>query len=563
MRRLAAPLLSLLLCSAGLPATMAQAALVQAAPSTQAAAGLADPRLAIEAAIGTANTVAVGGVILKASEVRDLYAARGWFPLWIDTDGRLDRRVDPIVARLAKAGDEGLRPSDYYVEALQGLIRSGDAEDMVAAEILLSAAVMRYGADVHSGRLVPRDVDKNFDITPKPVDRAGLATAASMLPDADAFLVELAPKHALYQQLKGALRGYEALADAGWPTIPAGESLRPGQSSDRVPVLRARLTATGEFAGDPTDQSPVYDPVLVTAVEQFQTKHGLKPDGILGRGTIATLNKQGADRMNQIIASMERLRWLPDDLGDDYLMVNLAAYTMDIVTDGKLVRTMDVVVGKPDLPTPMFNSALTYLEFNPTWTVPPSIASKEYLPKLRNDPTYLSSRNYKLFSSWSGGREMNDGSVDWEGVGAGGMRNLRIRQEPGPGNALGKVKFMMANNWSVYLHDTPSKSFFQKADRALSHGCVRLQDPIWLADYLLDGSPDWSPERRARVMGSWNPTTRINLPTPMPLYIVYQTAWVDQTGEMAFRGDIYGIDAKVIDALKARETQREQLASSR
>ncbi|WP_395674469.1 murein L,D-transpeptidase [Inquilinus sp.] len=558
---MAVPLLSLLLGAAVLPA-MAQAGLTPAASVETTT--LSDPRAAIAAAIGDAETITIDGVVMKAQAVRDLYAGRGWFPLWIDMDGRLDPRAAPIVARLAKAREEGLVPADYYVEPLQELIRSTDADDVVAADILLSAAVMRYGADVHSGRLVPREIDNTFDITPKPVDRAALVTAVSMLPDPDRFLADLAPKHALYQQLKGALSGYETLAEAGWPTIPPGESVRPGQESDRVPVLRARLAATGEFVGDPADPSRLYDPELVTAVEHFQGKHGLKPDGILGRGTLAMLNRQGPERMNQIVASMERLRWLPDDLGPDYLMVNLAAFTMDIVADGQLVRTMDVVVGKPKNQTPLFNSALTYLEFNPTWTIPPSIASKEYLPKLRNDPSYLSSRNYRLFSGWGGGsREMSGEYVDWNGVGAGTMRGLRIRQEPGPGNALGKVKFMMANNWAVYLHDTPSKSYFKRAGRALSHGCVRLQDPIWLADYLLDGSPDWSPARRERVMGSWTPTTRINLPAPMPLYLVYQTAWIDQSGEVAFRDDIYGIDAKVIAALQARETRREQLASSR
>jgi murein L,D-transpeptidase YcbB/YkuD len=562
MRRFVVPVLSLLLGAAALPAA-AQAGLTPAAASLDAAS-LSDPRAAISAAIGDAETITIDGVVLKAQAVRDLYAGRGWFPLWIDMDGRLDPRVAPIVARLAKAREEGLVPADYYVEPLQDLIRSTDADDVVAAEILLSAAVMRYGADVHAGRLVPREVDNTFDITPKPVDRAALATATSMLPDPDRFLADLAPKHALYQQLKGALSGYETLAEAGWPAIPPGESMRPGQESDRVPVLRARLAATGEFVGDPADRSRLYDPQLVAAVERFQTKHGLKPDGILGRGTLAMLNRQGPERMNQIVASMERLRWLPDDLGPDYLMVNLAAFTMDIVADGQLVRTMDVVVGQPKNQTPLFNSALTYLEFNPTWTIPPSIASKEYLPRLRSNPGYLASRNYKLFSGWGGSsREMSGDYVDWNGIGAGTMRGLRIRQEPGPGNALGKVKFMMANNWSVYLHDTPSKSYFKRSARALSHGCVRLQDPIWLADYLLNGSPDWSPARRERVMGSWTPTTRINLPAPMPLYLVYQTAWIDQSGEVAFRDDIYGIDAKVIAALQARETRREQLASSR
>lgn len=562
MNRLIAPFLSLLLCSATLPAT-AHTGLVREAAPRAAAVGLSDPRAAIEAQIGSAETVAVGGAMLKAQDVRELYAARGWFPLWIDFDGRLDRRVAPIVARLTRSGEEGLRPSDYYVEPLRRLIGASDAEDIVAAEILLSAAVMRYGADIHAGRLAPRTIDRTFDITPKPVDRAALVTAASMLPDPDAFLADLAPKHALYRQLKAALRGYDALADAGWPVVAPGESLRPGQESDRVPMLRARLAATGEFAGDPTDPSRSYDPVLVAAVEQFQARHGLKADGIVGRGTLAALNRQGADRIDRIVASMERLRWLADDLGEDYLMVNLAAYTMDIVADGGLVRTMDVVVGRPDLQTPLFSSALTYLEFNPTWTVPPSIASKEYLPRLRRDPSYLSSRNYRLFSGWGGGaREISGDYVDWEGVGSGGIRALRIRQEPGPGNALGKVKFMMVNNWSVYLHDTPSKDLFGKDNRALSHGCVRLQDPIWLADHLLEGSSNWTPDKRDRVMGRWTPTTRINLATPMPLHIVYQTAWVDQTGEVVFRDDVYGIDAKIIDALEARETRRQQLASS-
>ena len=561
MRRLAAPFLSLLLCSAVLPAA-AQAGLAPAA-TVAAQAALSDPRAAIEAEIGAAETTAIAGVMLKTQAVRDLYAGRGWFPLWIDIDGRLDRRAGPIIARLARAGEEGLRPSDYYVDQLRTLARSDAADDIVAAEVLLSAAVMRYGADVHSGRLVPRDIDPTFDITPKPVDRAALATAASMLPEPDRFLADLAPKHALYQQLKGALRGYETLAEAGWPVISAGESLRPGQEDDRVPVLRARLAATGEYGGDPADKSRLYDPDLVAALQRFQSKHGLKADGIVGRGTLTMLNRQGAGRMDQIVASMERLRWLPDDLGEDYLMVNLAAFTMDIVADGQLVRTMDVVIGKPDMQTPLFSSALTYLEFNPTWTVPQSIAVNEYLPRLRQNPSYLSSRNYKLFSGWGGGaREMSGNYVDWSSVGASGMRALRIRQEPGPGNSLGKVKFMMANNWSVYLHDTPSKGLFGRNVRALSHGCVRLQDPIWLADYLLQGSSDWTPAKRERVMGSWTPTTRINLPAPMPLHLVYQTAWVDRSGEVVFRDDVYGIDAKVIDALKLHENKREQLASS-
>lgn len=521
-----------------------------------------DPaRAAIERALG-GTVLQIGGVTIDTRDLQALYGDRAWFPLWVH-DGALDARAHDIVSVLESAGADGLMPADYYVTALDAAV--DDPARVMDAELLLSAALMRYGADLHSGRIAPRDIDRNFDIDRRPIDAEAVAVAASLVPDPVAYLQSLAPQSHDYAILKQALAGIraESAAVAEWPQVEAGPSLRPGDVSERVPVLRERLAASGDYVVetesgvDDQAASETFDDALVAAVKIFQERSGLTPDGIVGRNTLAALNAGApTNRLDSIVATMERLRWMPDDLGDDYLLVNIPGFTLDIVGDGVLVRQMDVIVGQTGRQTPLFNSALTYLEWNPTWTMPVSIATRDYLPRLRRDASYLDSHGFRVYG---GGGRVSSSYVDWH---SGSIGSYRIVQQPGPSNALGKVKFMMTNNWSVYLHDTPHHELFERDVRSFSSGCVRLSDPLWLADYLLADAPDWNAEKRARIMESWSPTTRVNLPVPMPLYITYETARVDPTsGELVFRDDIYGFDRKVIEAVESRSATLSQVAS--
>ncbi|HET8726402.1 MAG TPA: L,D-transpeptidase family protein [Alphaproteobacteria bacterium] len=517
---------------------------------------------ALAARLAGSEPVVVGDRVLDGAALRALYGARGYAPLWIGEAGILPTGEALQAGLSGLAAAEGLEPVDYYPEEIGARLRSADEEARVGLELLLSAAAMRYGADVQAGRFNPRVLGDEIDYDRKPVDRPAIALATAHAPDPIGHLRSLAPTHARYADLRTALARYRALAAAGgWPQVPGGDTLRPGDISDRLIALRDRLAVTGDYRGEPAAMpGPFYEGELVEAVRRFQARHGLGVDGVVGRRTLAAFNVPVEERVDQILASMERWRWLPADLGRRYIMVNLPDYRLILVEDGDLVRDMSVIVGQDDRRTPLFSSALTWLEFNPTWTMPRSIAVKDYLPKLLNDPSYLANHGIRLFSGWhEGAMEMDARFVDWAQIGT-GIRHYMLRQEPGPGNALGKVKFMMANNFSVYLHDTPSRGLFSRSHRALSSGCVRVEDPVWLADHLLADSARWQGSRD-RVLSGWD-TTRIDLPRPMPLHLTYTTALVDPGGEVGFREDIYGLDAAVVAAIAEARPRSVRVASA-
>lgn len=317
-------------------------------------------------------------------------------------------------------------------------------------------------------------------------------------------------------------------------------------------------TVDDQIADEATGSDTLFDDALAAAVEAFQEHHGLAVDGVVGPRTLAAMNVDAETRIGQVIATMERWRWLPDDLGATHIVVNLPDFHLELVEDGLVTRRMKVIIGQDERQTPLFSSALTWLEFNPTWTMPTSIAYRDYLPKLLDDPAVLDQNNIRLYSSWSqDAPQLSAQDIDWQEVGS-GIRGYMLRQDPGPGNALGKVKFMMANSFSVYLHDTPSRYLFARAHRSYSSGCVRVEDPIWLADYLLQDHSLW-PSRRERVLNGWT-TTRFNLPEPMPLHMVYHTAWLDDLDRVVYREDVYGLDTLVLEAIAGRSAIGTQLA---
>ncbi len=520
---------------------------------------------AIAERLAGGGRVTVSGRDLAAPDLRALYAPRDYAPLWVGRDGP-SPRVRELLDALAGAGREGLVVDDYYRDEIDNALVGTGLADRVAAELLLSAAAMRYGADVAVGRIDPRRLTDQIDFGPRSIDRPALALTAATTPDVDAYLNGLAPARPAYDDLRRALAQYRELAAAGgWPTVPDGPLLRPGDAGDRAPALRARLEVTGDWsahaaAGGDRD-APVHDEALVAAVERFQARHGLAVDGIVGPRTLAALNVPATVRVGQIVATMERWRWLPDALGNRHLLVNVPDFSLTVVDNEQAVRRMKVIVGRPTRPTPLFSSDLTWMEFNPTWTMPTSIAEKDYLPVLLDDPGYLADHNIRLYSGWQAGAdELSATDIDWSLVGR-GIRGMMLRQEPGSGNALGKVKFMMANRFSVYLHDTPGRSLFSRDVRTFSSGCIRLAEPLWLADYLLDGAARWRGTRRASILDGWD-TTRMSMPASMPLHVVYVTAWIDDQGRMNFRDDIYDIDSGLLDALAVARPPHQQLVQA-
>jgi murein L,D-transpeptidase YcbB/YkuD len=368
-----------------------------------------------------------------------------------------------------------------------------------------------------------------------------------------ASLAELLPRHSGYDRLKKTLARYRQIEAAGdWQAFPGGAKLLQGDRDQRVALLRERLAAEGflEDAGQPADLD-FFDSDLTNALKQFQTRADLEPDGVVGPQTRQALNVAVQQRIRQIIVNMERWRWLPHDLGTRYLLVNIAAFSLTVVEEGQTVLQMRVVTGRPYRRTPVFSDKITYLVLNPYWNVPPTIALEDILPKVKANPNFLTNQKIRVFQGWdSGMHEIDPASVNWQALNA---RNFpfRLRQEPGPQNALGRIKFMFPNPYDVYLHDTPSRELFAKARRDFSSGCIRIEKPFELAAYLLRKNPDWPAEKlHTAVSGPDAAEKTVKLPEPLTIHLLYWTVWVDEQGLLHFSPDIYDRDQALNDALQ-------------
>jgi murein L,D-transpeptidase YcbB/YkuD len=285
-------------------------------------------------------------------------------------------------------------------------------------------------------------------------------------------------------------------------------------------------------------------------VARFQGRHGLDPTGIVDADTLEALNVPLGDRITQMVANLERWRWMPNDLGERYILVNLPEYRMELIENGKPALAMRVVVGKTQSRTPVFSDQMTYLELNPVWNLPSTIAGDEIVPKLASDPSYLARHDMEVVKGWSNEAEPVDlGSLPSLAVLADSGSGYRLRQRPGAQNPLGQVKFMFPNEWDIYLHDTPADHLFAKEERDFSHGCVRLEKPIALAEYLLKDYPNWSPQAIQEALASGEQKT-VKLPKPLAVHLVYWTAWVEPNGTMQFRKDLYGHDTTLVAALE-------------
>jgi L,D-transpeptidase YcbB len=341
----------------------------------------------------------------------------------------------------------------------------------------------------------------------------------------------------LLPALEKSLVQYRRLAEqGGWPMVPAGPTLHPGESNERVPLLRKRLAVSGDLAV-PASQADLFDEDLKEAVQRFQSRHGLSEDGLVGVQTLRELNVPISERIFQLQASLERCEPLPPLLERRHILVNIADFTLKLFEDGKLLLSMPVIVGKTYRETPVFNGRISSLVLNPSWNVPHSIATKDILPKIKKDPGYLRRMHIKVLRDWKTGTEIDPATINWAKLSEAHFP-YRLSQEPGPDNALGRVKFLFPNPYDVYLHDTPAQELFAKDDRTFSSGCIRLSKPLELAAYLLQGTPLGSIEGLMAEIAK-EKTQSVAIPSPIAVHIVYMTAWVDRDGTIQFRRDVY------------------------
>ena len=480
----------------------------------------------------------------RAAALKAFYLAENAPLLWSKPDIRR-----AMITRMAAASLDGLKATDFPVERLRKLNKvAAQTDDAGRAiiELWFSTYFLKYTEQLKVGRVLPAKIDPNLYWQPKRIDMTGALTTFGWTGDINRFFDAWQPSIPDYRRLRVLLLRYLAIAeDGGWGQVDPGDVLKPGVDDQRVLGLRARIQSEyGPLANGGLDDSETYDAALVDAVKAFQRRHGLDADGVLGKRTLLQLNIPVELRVRQIVANMERWRWMPEKLGDHYIMVNIAGFELRRVRDRVVEERMRVVVGKPYHQTPVFSDQIEYVEINPYWNVPYSIATKEELPKLQKDP---SARAAKGFEAMVGNKPVDLRSIDWSQY---SRKNfpLRIRQRPGDNNALGRVKLMFPNRFSVYMHDTPARTLFGRSARAFSHGCIRLARPIDMTEQVLADVPGWSRQRIDAVLTS-KKNTRVSLRKPLPVHVTYATAWLDEQGEMQFRQDIYSRDLKLMNAL--------------
>jgi murein L,D-transpeptidase YcbB/YkuD len=487
---------------------------------------------------------------------REFYAKREYAPAWID--GTQPRpQIEGFVKALWAADHEGLDPELYSVktiharwrEASKGFLtqKGFEPNEAGALDARLTYLYLRYASDLADGLSDLAHADRAWHIRPEAFDPRVHLEQALEDGDITKALEGLTPETTHYRRLREALRALREQQSGGsWPLVRAALKLKPGQRSPHVASVAKRLAASGDFDGPvpPEHQPAVYDTELQEAVKRFQRRHGLQDNGVIDAALVAQMNVPIEERIRQVQMNLERWRWLPRDMGERFVLVNVPEYRLEIWDNGEVPLSMRVVVGKTDTPTPIFNDEMTHLVFSPYWNVPSSIAEGETLPAFMQDPDFLRRTNMEIVDA--SGQVVDPSSID-----VSDPTQYRFRQRPGADNSLGLVKFMFPNQHSVYLHDTPADSLFERAGRSLSHGCVRVEKPVELAQYVLRDQPEWTREKIEKAMHAGQERT-VKLKAPLPVYLGYWTARVAADGTLQFRKDIYGIDKRLTALLADR-----------
>ena len=497
-------------------------------------------------AIISADTPPAGVAKAVWADAQQFYAGREQKLAWVVADGPTEKTTEALDV-LRTADVHGLDPDAYGERDFRDTaaqLQTSDGEERERAQALamfdvrLTSALLQLGRHVATGRLTPRSVDSRWNARREPPDYvAALQTAANER--ASSFIELVQPRHPEYKALVSALTALRAQAANPWPKVPYA-SLKVGQwNAAAVVPLRQRLASAGYLPAHVSPDSAQYDADLEAAVKAFQEHHRLPPTGVLDRATIAKLNVPIESRIAQLALNLERWRWMPDDLGARHFLVNVPQFTLVAREDGKPTLDMRVVVGKRGNETPLFSDEMETVVFSPYWNVPDTIALEETAPAVAQDPEFLSRNNMEVVNA--SGKVVPAEEIPWGDPEA--LNNYRFRQRPGANNALGYVKFLFPNEHAVYLHDTPADALFKRIGRAFSHGCVRVEEPERLAEYVLRDQPEWTSDAIRTAMRAGE-ERHVKLGDKIPVHIVYMTAWVDEQGGLHFADDVYGYDAR-------------------
>ena len=482
----------------------------------------------------------------------DLYERNGFQLLWQDP-----QNVKDLLNDIGSIAEEGLNPEDYHLSQLLVLKlqlddnKSPDPSLLSDYDILLTDSLVRLCYHLQFGKVDPENLYPTWNMSRQIHNQNPVAAIEKRLRTGSLAegLKNIRPKTHLYQMLKALLKKYREIQEAGgWETMPEGPTLKSGMTDLRIALLRKRLAITGEYEGSVSD-ADYYDEALKEAVKRFQYKHRLETDGAVGKNTLAALNIPVKQKIDQIRVNLERIRWVFHKLPPDFIAVDIAGFQVYHVEDIDITWSSRAQVGKPFRKTPVFKSKIKYIVFNPTWTVPPTILQKDILPKIKKNTDYL--RKMKISVIDRKGRTVDPKSVNWSKY----SKNVpyTLRQEPGPHNALGRMKFIFPNKYFIYLHDTPSQSLFGRKDRAFSSGCIRVENDIELAEILLADPVKWDRQSILEMLDT-NETRRVDLPRPKSVMLFYATIRFDKNGNYIFKKDIYDRDRRVLEGLNEEFT---------
>ncbi len=539
-----------------------------AAPAADGSTAIPDDTIArkLQARIAAAQTanylVCVGELVCGIAELPRFYAQRNYRPAWVTADDRAFALADEMVQQLEDARYDGLTPQHYHLDSIRSLLHTArqqaagrplDADVHADLEFLLTDAFLMLGSHLRAGRVNPETLDSEWLIhLDQQGDLAQVLDRAIESRRIGEALDGLRPPHPEYAALRQALKIHRTRGETtDGPRLPEKSAWETGQRGEIADRLRERLQFSGDLPQNAEDADTDADAELFEGLRRFQERHGLEADGRMGPRTLQALNVPSEERIRQVELNLERWRWLPHDLGARHIRVNVPQFDLAVIEDGQEALRMRVVVGRHYRRTPVFSSYLDHLVFNPAWNIPTRIAVEDILPKARRDPAYLRHAKIRVFESWSpGAAELDPDGIDWTAV-TGQRFNYKLKKDPGPHNDLGRIKFMFPNKFAVYLHDTPSKRLFDRSMRGFSSGCIRIEKPIDLAEYVLRDSPGWPRDAVIAAIDSGANRT-VRLPHPIALHLIYMTAGVNSEGRLRFWPDIYQRDPTLDRALQKK-----------
>ncbi len=494
----------------------------------------------------------------KISPVARFYQQVGYRPVWISPDGLLEN--GKILFQTISSDCENdinttdifpASPNKPFVTVTHGADASVSEAiaPYIRQDVMLTEKVLSYASHIYTGAINPEKIYPLWKGKKREASRDLPNELAQSIKNGwlASFIESLHPRSRGYRKLRNVLQRYETVKNrGGWFPIEKGPTLQQGDRGPRVAKLKYRLKVMGDGLAEGPIENDIFDESVVAAVKHFQHRHGLVEDGLVGGKTLSELNVPVEKRIEQLQLNMERWRWFPDSFGDRYLLVNIPAFELTVVKSGDRIDKMRVIVGKKSRQTPVISDQMTYIEINPYWNVPYRIAAREILPKIKKDPAYLIENDMRVLEGWgNNARQLDPIGIDWNSM-TRYTFPYRLRQEPSNKNSLGQIKFIFPNKYNVYIHDTPGKSLFDRRTRAYSHGCVRLENPMNLA-YTLLSDQGWNHEKIASATKSDVPVP-VSLEAPIPVHLVYFTAWVDEDQTVNFRKDIYGRDARLLQA---------------